>query len=213
MGRKIWLLLLAPSLAWIGLCPRVWQCELSLRSSPHVGIAHSPSRRQVAVRGATVDVPPPPSQASEGGGGDGYEIRFVDNQERQRIAQQWLTVASQEEREVLEQKVLPFRSTQYFTGKSRLCIGAFVGETCQGLGLTEVRMDIQDDLAAFFMDNRVLRVLALVTRPRVQSEAAPLILQAAKQLADETGYRADFQPLEEQSSGRYWVLARSLFDL
>ncbi|CAJ1457672.1 unnamed protein product [Effrenium voratum] len=169
--------------------------------------------RQVAVRGATVDVPPPPSQASEGGGGDGYEIRFVDNQERQRIAQQWLTVASQEEREVLEQKVLPFRSTQYFTGKSRLCIGAFVGETCQGLGLTEVRMDIQDDLAAFFMDNRVLRVLALVTRPRVQSEAAPLILQAAKQLADETGYRADFQPLEEQSSGRYWVLARSLFDL
>ncbi|CAJ1405268.1 unnamed protein product [Effrenium voratum] len=195
MGRKIWLLLLAPSLAWIGLCPR----------------ARRP-RRQVAVRGATVDVPPPPSQASEGGGGDGYEIRFVDNQERQRIAQQWLTVASQEEREVLEQKVLPFRSTQYFTGKSRLCIGAFVGETCQGLGLTEVRMDIQD-LAAFFMDNRVLRVLALVTRPRVQSEAAPLILQAAKQLADETGYRADFQPLEEQSSGRYWVLARSLFDL
>ncbi|CAJ1340143.1 unnamed protein product [Effrenium voratum] len=196
MGGKIWLLLLAPSLAWIGLCPR----------------ARRP-RRQVAVRGATVDVPPPPSQASEGGGGDGYEIRFVDNQERQRIAQQWLTVASQEEREVLEQKVLPFRSTQYFTGKSRLCIGAFVGETCQGLGLTEVRMDIQDDLAAFFMDNRVLRVLALVTRPRVQSEAAPLILQAAKQLADETGYRADFQPLEEQSSGRYWVLARSLFDL
>ncbi|CAJ1405278.1 unnamed protein product [Effrenium voratum] len=167
MGRKIWLLLLAPSLAWIGLCPR----------------ARRP-RRQVAVRGATVDVPPPPSQASEGGGGDGYEIRFVDNQERQRIAQQWLTVASQEEREVLEQKVLPFRSTQYFTGKSRLCIGAFVGETCQGLGLTEVRMDIQDVIGC-----------ALVTRPRVQSEAAPLILQAAKQLADETGYRADFQPL------------------
>ncbi|CAJ1405275.1 unnamed protein product [Effrenium voratum] len=198
MGRKIWLLLLAPSLAWIGLCPR----------------ARRP-RRQVAVRGATVDVPPPPSQASEGGGGDGYEIRFVDNQEdgmNDQAAVQCHSSSSGKEREVLEQKVLPFRSTQYFTGKSRLCIGAFVGETCQGLGLTEVRMDIQD-LAAFFMDNRVLRVLALVTRPRVQSEAAPLILQAAKQLADETGYRADFQPLEEQSSGRYWVLARSLFDL
>ncbi|CAJ1405273.1 unnamed protein product [Effrenium voratum] len=177
MGRKIWLLLLAPSLAWIGLCPR----------------ARRP-RRQVAVRGATVDVPPPPSQASEGGGGDGYEIRFVDNQEdgmNDQAAVQCHSSSSGKEREVLEQKVLPFRSTQYFTGKSRLCIGAFVGETCQGLGLTEVRMDIQDVIGC-----------ALVTRPR-----------AAKQLADETGYRADFQPLEEQSSGRYWVLARSLFDL
>ncbi|CAJ1405274.1 unnamed protein product [Effrenium voratum] len=130
MGRKIWLLLLAPSLAWIGLCPR----------------ARRP-RRQVAVRGATVDVPPPPSQASEGGGGDGYEIRFVDNQEdgmNDQAAVQCHSSSSGKEREVLEQKVLPFRSTQYFTGKSRLCIGAFVGETCQGLGLTEVRMDIQD---------------------------------------------------------------------
>eukprot|EP00439_Symbiodinium_sp_Y106_P066965 s396_g11.t1 len=43
------------------------------------------------------------------------------------------------------------------------------------------------------MDKRVLKVLALVTKPRVQTEAAPLILQAAKQMAAETGYRADFE--------------------
>ncbi|OLQ08548.1 hypothetical protein AK812_SmicGene7955 [Symbiodinium microadriaticum] len=59
-----------------------------------------------------------------GGGGEEYEIRFVDNQdkwlqlcgfsieERDQIARQWLTLASEE--------VLPFRSTQYFTGK---CLG------------------------------------------------------------------------------------------
>eukprot|EP00913_Durusdinium_trenchii_P029359 g27524.t1 len=171
-------------------------------------------RTRLALKGATVDVPPPPTEVGEGGGGEEYEIRFVDNQEREQIAQQWLTLASEEEsiwssqlskheRQVLEQKVLPFRSTAYFTGKSRLCLGAFIGDNCQGLGLTEVRMDIQD-LASFFMDKRVLKVLVLITKPRVQTEAATLILQACKQLAEETGYRADFEPLQEQSNGRYW---------
>eukprot|EP00434_Breviolum_minutum_P000278 symbB.v1.2.000230.t1/scaffold4.1/size633627/12 len=62
-------------------------------------------------------------------------------------------------------------------------------------------MDIQD-LASFFMDKRVLKVMALITKPKVQTEAATLILQASKQLAEETGYRADFEPLQDQGNGR-----------
>lgn len=204
----------------VGLKRHRWFCCLALLGTALPAFVGGPSlalRRQrgsvAPLRaGATVDLPPPPTEVGEGGGGEEYEIRFVDNQEREQIAQQWLTLASEEERKILEQKVLPFRSTAYFTGKSRLCLGAFIGPNCQGLGLTEVRMDIQD-LASFFMDKRVLRVMTLITKPKVQSEAATLILQASKQLAEETGYRADFEPLQEQSSGRYWVLARSLFEL
>eukprot|EP00435_Cladocopium_sp_Y103_P017434 s4425_g4.t1 len=116
-----------------------------------------------------------PKQHSSAGGGEEYEIRFVDNQEREQIAQQWLTLASEEERKILEQKVLPFRSTAYFTGKSRLCLGAFIGPNCQGLGLTEVRMDIQD-LASFFMDKRVLRVMTLITKPKAAVELELMVL-------------------------------------
>lgn len=64
--------------AWIGGVPRG-------RGSRHV------------LFGATVDLPPPPSEVGEGGGGEEYEIRFVDNQEREQIAQQWLTLASEED--------------------------------------------------------------------------------------------------------------------
>eukprot|EP00439_Symbiodinium_sp_Y106_P064505 s396_g10.t1 len=78
-----------------------------------IGFRRPTWRSPKPLRAAAVDLPPPPTEVSEGGGGEEYEIRF----ERDQIARQWLTLASEEDREVIEKQVLPFRSTQYFTGK------------------------------------------------------------------------------------------------
>lgn len=159
--------------------------------------------------GATIDRPPPPAELDEGDGSEGYEVRFLSNEEREYHANLWLPLAAEEDRAILEKQVLPFRSTQMFTGKSRLCVGAFVGPQCEGLATTEVVPDFSD-FASFFVQKRCMRCLTLVTKPRTRTEAGGLIVRAVKQLADESGYRADFEPLQELAGGRYWVLARSL---
>eukprot|EP00440_Ansanella_granifera_P025484 gb/GFBE01027676.1/.p1 GENE.gb/GFBE01027676.1/~~gb/GFBE01027676.1/.p1 ORF type:complete len:222 (+),score=46.58 gb/GFBE01027676.1/:1-666(+) len=201
------LLVLSPGLGWVPL-PGSWP-KLGIRADVRSGSSCRVARR---VAGATIDRPPPPADLDDGDGdGEEYVVRFMDNAEREQVGIQWLTMASEEERDLLEKQVLPFRSSKMFTGKSRLCVGAFVGNSCVGMATTEVKMDVAD-FAAFFMDKRVLRCLALVTKPRVRTEAGAMILKAVKQLADESGYRTDFEPLQQQSSGRYWVLARSLFE-
>uniref|UniRef100_A0A7S1KYW2 Glycylpeptide N-tetradecanoyltransferase n=1 Tax=Alexandrium catenella TaxID=2925 RepID=A0A7S1KYW2_ALECA len=156
-----------------------------------------------------LDKPPPPADLDEGDGEEEYEVRFLSNEEREYHAQLWLPMAGEEDRRLLETAVLPFRSTQFFTGKSRLCIGAFVGEKCEGLATSEVVMDYSD-ISAFFTQRRCLRCLSLVTKPRVRTEAGSIIVRAVKQFAEENGYRADFEPIQELSGGKYWVLARSL---
>ena len=83
---------------------RVALLGLLLSTWAFVGLPQTRQTPRHVLFGATVDLPPPPSEVSEGGGGEEYEIRFVDNQEREQIAQQWLALASAEERQVLEQK-------------------------------------------------------------------------------------------------------------
>eukprot|EP00930_Biecheleria_cincta_P064734 TRINITY_DN50383_c0_g1_i1.p1 TRINITY_DN50383_c0_g1~~TRINITY_DN50383_c0_g1_i1.p1 ORF type:complete len:195 (+),score=37.44 TRINITY_DN50383_c0_g1_i1:154-738(+) len=139
------------------------------------------------VAGATIDKPPPPADLEDGDGdGEAFDVRFINNEERELIAQRWMMFAEGEEREILEKQVLPFRSSQMFTGKSRLCVAAFLGGTCEGIGTTEVRNDFSDPLA-FFSVRRCLHVQALVTRPRVKSEAGTMILRALKMFAEASG--------------------------
>mmetsp|Transcript_106885 Transcript_106885/g.189960 ORF Transcript_106885/g.189960 Transcript_106885/m.189960 type:complete len:237 (-) Transcript_106885:44-754(-) len=172
------------------------------------------SHRRFAI-GATIDKPPPPAGVGGDGDDDGnggkeeVEVRFVENQERMQIAQSWLFLASDEDKELLEKKVIPFVSTQSFTGKARLCIGAFVAGSCQALATTEIAVDL-GDFASFLFNQRRIQLQALVTKPRVKSLAAESVLQAVRSFADEEGMKTDFRPLETQSSGRYWIYARSL---
>lgn len=160
--------------------------------------------------GATIDRPPPPgADLEEGDGEESYDIRFVTNEEREQYVNLWLPIAGEEERRLLQDEVLPFRSTKAFTGKSRLCVGAFLGEQCVGLATTEVVPDFSN-LGAFFMQSRILRCITLVLRPRSLGPTGSLLVQAIKQLGDESGYRVDFDSLQKIAGGKYWVLARSL---
>lgn len=162
-----------------------------------------------AATGATIDRPPPPAELEEGDGDEEIEVRFVDNDERELTASRWLLMASGEDKDLIEKEILPFVSSWMFTGKSSVCVGAFVGDRCEGMATAEVRMD-NSDFASFILAKRAMRCLALVTRPRVKTEAGRLILQAIKEFADERGYRADFEPLQNQFGGKYWKLAQEI---
>jgi len=195
------------------LRPAEASCAGRARHRPATWAASPLGGRRIAVARPAAGVierpPPPPAELDEGDGEEEYEVRFLTNEEREYFANLWLPLSTEEDRELLEKAVLPFRSTKMFTGKSRLCVGAFVGNQCEGMATTEVVPDFSD-FSAFFIQKRCLRCLAIVTRPRVRTEAGSLIVKAVKQLADESGYRADFEPIQDVAGGKYWILARSL---
>eukprot|EP00971_Amphidinium_carterae_P318526 6331307-Amphidinium_carterae.1 len=109
----------------------------------------------------------------------------------------------------IEERVLPFRSTGVFAGKSRICFGCFAGESCEGLATVEVKMDTREFIS-FLLAQRVLSCLSVVVKPKIKSEAGTLLVRAIKELADQQGFNVDFEPVQDVSGGRYWVLGRSL---
>mmetsp|Transcript_23393 Transcript_23393/g.66193 ORF Transcript_23393/g.66193 Transcript_23393/m.66193 type:complete len:258 (-) Transcript_23393:96-869(-) len=161
--------------------------------------------------GATIDRPPPPSKVGDGDGddGQGYDVEVIDNQEREAIARRWLMMATEEDKAVIEKYILPFRSTQAFTGKSRLCFAAYLNGNCECLVTSEVVPDL-DDFMAFLIQRRCLRVLSILTKPRMTTQAGMLLVKAIKQMANEQSWRPDFELIKEVSSGRYYVFARAL---
>lgn len=158
---------------------------------------------------ATIDRPPPPAELDEGDGEEEYEVRYLTNEERAFNANMWLPLASDADTKLIEERILPFRSTKMYAGKSRLCVGCFLNDRCVGMATAEVVPDLSD-LYAFFLQTRLLRALSVVTKPRAGTEIGSLLVGALKQIADEQSFRTDFDPLKDIAGGRYYVYARSL---
>mmetsp|Transcript_71689 Transcript_71689/g.134073 ORF Transcript_71689/g.134073 Transcript_71689/m.134073 type:complete len:208 (+) Transcript_71689:64-687(+) len=187
-------------------------CRVSPRSAFSVLPSWHSRRLNVkrqAASGATINRPPPGADTGFGGGEDGYEVRLLTNEEREYYARLWLPMASEEEKTCIEERVLPFRSTGVFAGKSRICFGCFAGESCEGLATVEIKMDTREFIS-FLLAQRVLACTSIVVKPRVKSEAGSLLVRAMKELADQQGFNVDFEPVQDLAGGRYWVLGRSL---
>mmetsp|Transcript_13101 Transcript_13101/g.30607 ORF Transcript_13101/g.30607 Transcript_13101/m.30607 type:complete len:214 (+) Transcript_13101:55-696(+) len=191
----VWFVGLLFCVRWAAFC--TFNPELAVRSRV--------ARRAV---GATIDRPPPGSTTG-GDGEEGYEVRILTNEERDYYARLWLPLASEEDKACLEDRILPFRSAPVFAGRSRLCLGCFAGESCEGLATAEIKMD-SGDFMSFLLAKRVLACLAIVTKPRINTQAGSLLVRAMKELADKQGFNIDFEPVQDLGGGRYWVLSRSL---
>lgn len=163
-------------------------------------------RRQVA---ATVDRPPPPADLDEGDGEEEYEVRYLTNEEREYHANMWLPMAEPADREIIEARVLRFRSSVGFAGKSRMCVGAFLNKKCVGMITVEVVPD-NSNLVTFMLQSKLLRCLAITTKPRVGNDAGSVLLTTIKELADQQSFKMDFEQLKNIAGGRYYVFARTL---
>jgi len=183
----------------------------------HQTFAKAALCRQTAIRSnpcivrrvaATIDRPPPPADLEDGDGEEEYDIKYLSNMEREYYLKQWQLLASPEER-ALSESMMSFRSQPMFNGLVRYCVGAFLNGKLQGLATCEERADI-GDFASFFFPKRVLRCFAILTRPRVKTQAGSVLVQAVNTLADNRDCRVDFEALKDIAGGKYYILARSL---
>jgi len=173
--------------------------QRAVRSSPYIV-------RRVA---ATIDRPPPPADLEDGDGEEEYDVKYLSNMEREHYLKQWQLLASPEDL-ALSESMLSFRSQPMYNGLVRYCVGAFLDGKLQGLATCEERADI-GDVVSFFFPKRVLRCFAVLTRPRVRTEAGSVLVRAIHAMADSHDcYRVDFEALKDIAGGRYYILGRSL---
>eukprot|EP00929_Paragymnodinium_shiwhaense_P098656 TRINITY_DN6014_c0_g1_i2.p1 TRINITY_DN6014_c0_g1~~TRINITY_DN6014_c0_g1_i2.p1 ORF type:complete len:191 (-),score=33.52 TRINITY_DN6014_c0_g1_i2:176-748(-) len=144
--------------------------------------------------GSTLDRPPPPAQTSDGDGEEEYEFRWLTNDEREYHASMWLPLANEQERSVLEDGILTFKSNTSYVGRLRKCLGVFIGQNCMGMATMEIGPDLSD-FGSFIMQRQTLKCQTVASRPGGGSGTGGVLVKALKQVAQDMGYKLTLEGL------------------
>eukprot|EP00929_Paragymnodinium_shiwhaense_P098655 TRINITY_DN6014_c0_g1_i1.p1 TRINITY_DN6014_c0_g1~~TRINITY_DN6014_c0_g1_i1.p1 ORF type:complete len:215 (-),score=29.16 TRINITY_DN6014_c0_g1_i1:176-754(-) len=170
--------------------PRHDVADVAVSSRP----SSAPRSVQRKAVGSTLDRPPPPAQTSDGDGEEEYEFRWLTNDEREYHASMWLPLANEQERSVLEDGILTFKSNTSYVGRLRKCLGVFIGQNCMGMATMEIGPDLSD-FGSFIMQRQTLKCQTVASRPGGGSGTGGVLVKALKQVAQDMGYKLTLEGL------------------